>query len=219
MQCFKTTKISNEPDDLHCLQACLRMAHEALGLGSLSLQVAESVSGYQAGRETWMYKTLAWLAAQRLLIEHIEDFSPHAFIENSTAELARHGFDGNVIDYIQSITDLAQERLAIEACNRYGNLTFVLRQPDADDVVEALRNGWLPVVGVDAAILSRRPGTDYDGHVVLATGLSRSSRVILQDPGLPARWDWEVDQATLSRAMHAPTVRSGSLTLLRPVTP
>src|SRR6266849_7594117 len=88
--------VGNETDDLHCFQACIRMACQGLSGESLSLEDADRMTGFEPGRQTWPFVGMLSLAEARYDVRSIEDFNPKHFITDPEAEIRRHAGDAEL---------------------------------------------------------------------------------------------------------------------------
>ncbi len=211
-------RVPNMADGLHCAQACLIMAADLLGHERLSMAQAEQITGFRPGVETWPYAMCAWLGENGFEVRHEDAVDPVALCENAEVELRRSGLDEDTLRYVLTVSDVAQERAAVERCLASARVTFVDEAPDLSRLPQRLRDGWLPMVSLDAAVLGDRARTEFEGHMVLVTALAGAD-VVVQDPGPPARWDWQVPLSRVAAALHSPATTSGTITYVRRLAP
>lgn len=206
-------RVPNSSDSLHCLQACVRMAHAVLSGQSITMTEAEAATGFVPGRETWPYAALGWFAANGYDVVHIDAVDAHAMVNEPVKELRRIGTDEATIDYFLKITDWASLERDLAVCDASGHVSFKSRKPEIADIRDGLRDGWLPMITVDLGVLATRKD-EFQGHIVLATAVT-DGRIEIQDPGPPPRWDWLVEDALLLSAMRSPAETAGTVTLVR----
>ncbi|NMN98463.1 hypothetical protein [Antrihabitans stalactiti] len=208
-------RIQNSDDALHCVQAAFSMTVESLTNARVDNDLAEKLTGFTAGVETWPYRMLAWFAENGFEVEHIDALDPVAFIESPRTELERCNLDSETIDYYFQITDFEAEGVAIRRCIKAG-VKFSIRIPEKLDLTRGLKSGWLPVVALDAAALTQEVRDGFQGHTVLITGFdAENDRFLVQDSGPPARWDWEVTGDQIVKSMRSIAETSGTITLVR----
>ncbi|MCM3920327.1 hypothetical protein ND748_01305 [Frankia sp. AiPs1] len=204
------------PDGFHCAQACLVMAVERLGHPQrLTLAEAEQITGFRPGVETWPYAMLAWLAENGYEVRHEDALDAVALTRNPEAELRRSGLDEEALTYLMTISDFERERAAITRCLATRQVSFVPGVPDPRLLPDRLHAGWLPLLSLDAAVLTRRDRGGFEGHMVLVTA-TIGGYALVQDPGPPARWDWAVPLQHLATALRSPAETSGTITYVRP---
>lgn len=206
-------RIENESDNLHCLQACLIMVHQMLSGYRLSMATAEKATGFKAGKETWPYAMIAWLAENGYEIVHIDAIDPLAMCANPEAELRRIGTSDELIHYFLQITDFREIEEDARRGLATGRVRYDTRIPDFADVVDGIADGYLPALTVDLGVLGEMKG-EFQGHIIVATGAG-GDQVEVQDPGPPARWDWLLSGEELVRAMRSPSETAGTATLVR----
>ncbi len=105
---------------------------------------------------------------------------------------------------------------AIARCLASRQVSFAPGTSDARLLPGRLCDGWLPLLSLDAAVLSRRTWGMFEGRMVLVTAANRDD-VLVQDPGAPARRDWAVPTHHLAAALRSPAETSGTITYLRRV--
>jgi hypothetical protein len=208
-------RVPNTDDSLHCTQAALVMALDALGhSATMTMEEAEKVTSFREGVETWPYHMLAWLGENGYRIRHVDALDPVALMGDPEQTLRDSGLDEETLAYILGISDFQAESEAIRRCLRSGNVEFLVRIPEVDELLDSMTQGWLPVISLDAAVLAERPADGFEGHIVLATG-REGEMIIVQDSGPPPRWDWRVSPTRLLEALHSPVDTSGTVSYVR----
>src|SRR5579884_270438 len=79
--------VPNEPDELHCFQAAYSMVLEGLTGEVASPQDAERCTGFREGMQSWPFAGMLSLAKRGLRVLNVEDFDPHAFVEDPVNEI------------------------------------------------------------------------------------------------------------------------------------
>ncbi len=183
--------VGNETDDLHCFQACIRMACQGLSGESLSLEDADRMTGFEPGRQTWPFVGMLSLAEARYDVRSIEDFNPKHFITDPEAEIRRQAGDAEVGQHIIEVSDLGREVDLVARCLAHPNVTFESRPARLDDLEAAVAlPGTAAICNVNYNALADKPG--YTGHFVLIESASRDGAMRIQNPGLPPIEDQEV---------------------------
>lgn len=212
--CIKD-KIPNSEDGLECLPACLAMSVEALGRHRLSLVEAGAIAGYKPGIETWPYRMIAWLSSNGYEVVHIDAIDPVKFATDPLAVLQDEGFDQETIEYFTKITDFGNESQAINEAVENG-ARFIKTLPSSSDLVDYLERKWIPILTLDAGVLTDQDLSGYQGHMVVVSGYDKAQgSVLVQDPGPPATWDLVVPIERVMRALRTPTDSSGTITCVR----
>jgi len=202
------------PDSLHCTQAAFIMALQILGGPTLSMSEAEHLTGFREGVETWPYGMISALAEMGFEVRHIDGLSALDLTSDPVGTLERSGLDKETLDYFLRITDFSKESQFVTRAIKTGRVAFETRAPRVDEIREALDDGWLPIISLDAAVLNSRPRDGFEGHVVLALG-SKRGKFIISDPGPPPEPRLAVSPGVLAAAMQSPTKDSGTVTLVR----
>lgn len=209
----KISKIRNNLDSTHCLQFSFMAALETLGGPDISVEEAERATGYQPGG-TWPFTMLTWFARNGFLVKHIENTNFERFISDTRAELFAQGLDAETVDLFFDISDFDAESRALQAAMEDPRVTLESRLPVVEDITHALDQGWLPMVSLDSGTLAGEVVNEFDGHMVLATAYD-DAFIRFQDPGPPARWDWDASPETVLNALRTPSESSGTITLIR----
>lgn len=216
MQKFYVSRfIANTDDALHCTQAALIMALDALRYPTVpTMADADTITGFRPGVETWPYTMLAWLGESGLEVIHEDALDPLSLAVDPEKELRRSGIDEETLAYFRSISDFDAESAAIRRAVASGRVKFDVGVPDISRLPARLAEGWIPMLSLDATVLAGDKHNEFDGHVVLVTSVVGSD-VKLQDPGPPARPDWTVPLSQIDLAMRSPVDTSGTVTYVK----
>jgi hypothetical protein len=190
--------VSNDADDLHCLQATARMALQMLTGDRLDMKQADELTGFVANRETWPFQMMLGMAERGLTVHNIEDFDPNAFIRNPQAEILRQVRDPQIADSIHAMSDYSVEVARVHACMDHPDVTFVRQTPTLDDLASHTRRiDTVVICNVNSLALRAKEG--YAGHFVLVTSCLADT-ITVQDPGLPPAPDCSVSHSTFLKA-------------------
>ena len=177
------TFIPNEPDDLHCLQASVRMAWQGLTGSELSAEEAERLTGFVSAQQSWPFAAMLGLAERGLWIHYVEDFDPHGFTGDPESEIRRQSGDEEVVRHILEVSDVQQERARVQRCVEHPRITFDRRVPTLDDLGAAVNRQATGIIcNVNYKALVGDDG--YTGHFVLVDRIVEEG-LRLQNPGLP----------------------------------
>lgn len=208
-------KVANSEDALHCVQAAFAMAVETLTDIKIDIAESELLTGFREGVETWPYQMLAWFAVNGFDVVHVDALDAASLASDPRAELTKSGLDSSTIEYFFEISDFDAEAAAINRCIDSG-VSFHTRIPGISDIADGLSHGWLPIVSLDASVLTKEAREGFQGHIVLVTGTDTTEDLYqVQDSGPPARWDWNVPGDRIVAAMRTPTESSGTVSLVR----
>ena len=191
---------SNEPDDTHCLQACVGMAVEAQTGTHLSMRDIEEATGYISRRATWNFQAMLTLADMGLRLTSIEQFDPEHFAADPEAHIRRQAGDEQAAAWVISQSDLDLEAKRVQACIEHPNIEFQVRQPTIEDLIEQTTLGTV-VTNVNYQALVGNSG--YTGHFVVVVDAS-TDRLVLDNPGLPPIEHQHVPIEQFIAAWHSP---------------
>jgi hypothetical protein len=194
--------ISNDPDDLHCYQATVRMVWEGLFGETLSPQRADELTLFVAGAQTWPFAGMLALAERGATVSNVEDFDPEAFVSDPYTEILRQsGGDKELTDKIVSVADADEQKPLVRRCLDHPRISFVRSNPTMADLRQATTLPDTAVIcNVNYRALVGREG--YNGHFVLVEK-AISDELTIQDPGLPPLKDHQVDADTFMKAWSA----------------
>lgn len=194
--------VPNEVDDLHCFQACVRMAWEGLRGKELPLDEAERMTGFRPGMQTWPFAGMLAFAQAGHMVRSIEDFYPERFVADPIDEIKRQADDDEVAEHVLSVTTVEREVALVKECLDHPNIRFEPRIPTFDEVREECQQpGTAVICNVNYMALAGRPG--YTGHFVLLEEIN--GKVKLQNPGLPPLEHQEVSVERFLSAWREPS--------------
>lgn len=185
---------SNLKDDLHCLQAGLKMVLSSFGK-HYSFKELDKITGFKKWQWTWSTKMLIWLSG-RYEVMHIERFNYAAFAERGENYLKRI-WDKDFFTAQKAHSDFRTEqglakkllKSPVKLINRYGTIIDI----------EKYFGTRMIMVTVNSAVLNRWKG--YFNHVVVLTNVNEKC-VSFHDPGLPAKRNWRLAKKTFMKAMY-----------------
>ncbi|MFF0546891.1 hypothetical protein ACFYTF_29050 [Nocardia thailandica] len=158
---------------------------------------------------------IAWLSSNGYDVVHIDAIDPIKFAANPLDVLREEGFDQETIDYFVKITNFENESKAIHEAIGHG-AKFVSTLPSSSDLVEYLKQKWIPILTLDAGVLVDKDLDGFQGHMVIVSGYDPShDMVLVQDPGPTAEWDLVVPMERVMRALRTPSDSSGTITCVR----
>ncbi len=200
--------IPNESDDLHCLQASVRMVWQGLTGSALSGEEAESITGFVSQQQSWPFAAMLGLAERGLWVRSIEDFDPRGFIRDPASEIRRQSEEEDIVSHVLRVSDVEQERSRVQRCLEHPRIEFERRVPSLDDLNTAVTR---PATGVICNVNYKAlVGEDgYTGHFVVIDQISQTE-LRLQNPGLPAIPDQVVDIGRFCAAWKHPSETMGN---------
>lgn len=201
--------VANDPDELHCFQACFQMALATLTAEQVSAGEAELLTAFVPGKLSWPLAGMHAFAERGLYVSLIEDFRPAEFVADARREFERqyHSEEG-VASALEEI-DVSAEQAHARLCLEHPRIDFVERSPSLADVGRTLTLPTsLCIPHCNYRSLVGREG--YVGHYVVVREYS-DGKVRIDDPGLPAQFDWWIEDAQLARAAKLDKSEGGSL--------
>lgn len=201
---FDYTFVPNDADDLHCLQAVVRMLWQGLFGDELSARNADRVTNFKSGLQTWPFAAMLALADRGTFVSNVEDFDVKQFVADPTAELRRQ-CRGNeeVVQHILKVSDTQAEIEMARRCLEHPSIRFDQRVPNFDDLARTACSQATGVIcNINYRAMVGEPG--YNGHFILVDSIGDDDDVRIQDPGLPPLADHVVDKETFVRAWGGP---------------
>ena len=175
--------IGNLPDDLHCLQACMRMVCETAGR-PISWQEADDMAAFQEGLYTWPARSIIELNNRFPGTRHLTDFDYDRFCREGRAYLLSY-FHGDTawVDDQETHASPGFEKEMRDAQRMIKAQLVERRNPSASDWKDILATHYV-IAFVDSGVLHERERGI--GHSVLLYGVDGGD-LLLHDPGLPPR--------------------------------
>lgn len=174
------------------------MALERVTGELISSEVAERLTAFTPGYESWPHAGMLAAAQQGFKVVAIEDFAPADFIRDPYEEVERQvGSRDLASDILGACADIEREKSLVRLCLQHPLVEFVQRSPGRADLVTELGRGSGIILNVNNNTLN---GTDgYNGHFVTLTGADADG-VVIQNPGLPPFQDQRVEWRRFLRA-------------------
>lgn len=174
---------SNSEDDLHCLQACLRMAlkywlpEQEFNFGKL-----DRLSGNKPNKWTWDSRSMLWLLNHGFHVQKITPFDYKLFAADGKNYLQRL-WNPEVYKRQDEMSNLRNEQALAKRLKKDTKMRFIRRSPRTSDLSKLLNDGYVLIAHINPRVLDNLPG--YSNHSVVITGLE-PKEVVFHDPGLPA---------------------------------
>lgn len=207
---YKIPFYSNTPDNIHCVQASMKMVQEYFQPElKLSFDEWDKITCHKPGLWTWTMAGLMWFKKKGYEVIDIEYFDYKRFSEEGEKYIL--DFAGEEVGMTQiKYSDIPQE---IEISKDFvKEVRPEVRIPTLKDVRSFLKDGFLVICAVNAHALYKEAG--YSGHVVVVKGCTDSS-LILHDPGLPPNEDFEVSDNVFFSAWAYPDEKAPNLAALK----
>ena len=178
-----TVPFYKNPDEDHCLQACLRMALGAVEPDrQYSWAELDRLSFKSPGSWTWPAGTilslhdLGWYGSRL-----IDPLDYQRFSQEGEAYLSQYYADPEVAAAVIANTEISQEMgLAAELVEKG---LFEQREPEIEDVISVLSKGGLAMAILNARQLQGKAG--YEGHFVVLTSFDPGEETVtFHDPGI-----------------------------------
>lgn len=198
---------SNTPDNMHCLQAVIRMVLKYfLSEREFSWKQLDKMTAKKKDRWTWSMWVMLNLKKMGFDIVNMEDFDYERFSkEGGKYLIEKYGREVGEAQIKNS--DIPQEmKIAKEFVKVFGSK---FRIPSLGDIRKLLGQGYLVVCNVNFFALDGKKG--YAGHSVLVSD-SDGKNIFLHDPGLPPKKNKKVPVRRFMKAWAYPTAREKNLT-------
>jgi hypothetical protein len=188
----------NEPDNLHCLQACVRMLIAHVEDELLPLSKIEEITGFDPGLQSWPYAAMASLAERNYEVVYIEKFDHETFaFDPGKATTEAYGVES--WELFKKISNISAAQVSALKCLNHKNVTFQNKVPKIEEIKDFLDNNCSIICNLNANKLSGLDG--YNGHFVLICELDlQKGNLVIQNPGLPPMKDQVV---TVERFLEA----------------
>lgn len=174
--------IGNEEDNLHCFQACYRMALHCLLGREVSLREAEYETGFISGKQTWPHAGILNFIQQGLSVRLIEKFDYKRFSEEPYDYLRINTNNDEIFESILKESDLDFEKELVSKFLSSDLCVVENRLPTGNDIKSYDNESSIIIANVNYWRLLKKEG--YDGHFVIIEKYGEDN-VILQNPGLP----------------------------------
>ena len=210
MQKSSVPFFGNKKDNLHCFQACLRMAlKHFLPKKNFTWEEIDTLTGFKKGKWTWATQALLNLHKMGFEIIDWDNFDAELFVRKGDPFFLET-FGKEVGEAQVKYSDTAKERRLFR---KYITLNIHEKKiPSLLDLRRFLDKGYLLLCNVNAYALDRKKG--YSGHLVLVYHYT-NTHILLHDPGLPARPDRRVSHSTFLKAWGYPTKDARNLIALK----
>lgn len=199
----------NENDDLHCLQASVRMVFETMTGSELTLQQAEDFTGFVSGQQTWPFQTMISFADHGFDVINVEKMDNEWFARSpKEACIAEYGED--IWKHFLKVSDVEAAQKAAAMCVQNKNITMEKKIPELSDIRSLLDRGFLAICNVNYKALAGEEG--YNGHFVVVEDVDVERDIVrLQNPGLPPIRDQEVEFERFLKAWYYPNSGAGNV--------
>jgi hypothetical protein len=200
----------NEPDDVHCLQCCVRMILTAETGQSMLLAKAEAMTGFEAGKATWQYDTLLEFSKLGYEVMNIESLDQERLSRDPKAAVTAE-FGEELWQFMERTSNIERARQSLIQCLKSPLITLEQNVPTLDRLADLIDQGWWLIANVNAKQLDGNEG--YEGHSILVEEVGEN--VLVQNPGLPAIQNQIVSQKDFIAAWHYPNERSAAVVAVR----
>ncbi len=207
---LKVPFYSNTPDNIHCVQACMKMVLEYFSPDKkLSFEEWDKISCHKEGLWTWSMASLIWFKKNNFEVINIEAFEYEHF--SNEGEKYIIDFFGEEVGQSQIRHSDIQQEIIISR-DFIKEIESEIRVPNIQDIRSLLKNGFVVVCSINANALDDLEG--YSGHSIVVKGCTDSG-LIIQDPGLPPRQDYEVCDAQFYKSWAYPDEKAPNLTAFK----
>lgn len=174
-----------------------------------SFEEWDVITAHKPGLWTWQLAGLIWFKNNGFEVVNIEVFDYEKFAKEGEKCLIE--FFGEEVGKSQiAHSDISQEIKYSKAFVK--EIKTEVRLPTLDDMKSYLEKGYLLLSTLNAKALYNLEG--YSGHMIVISGFTKNGFVI-QDPGIPARQDFEVSFEQFMKAWAYPDEKAMALTAIK----
>lgn len=176
---------------------------------NLSFDELDRISAKVPGKWTWPTAAMLWMIDHGFELRLVEDFDYEEFAKRG----AEYIIDkcGKEVGEAQINNSLVERER--DYARRFAKLNLVERRvPNFDDISRLLRDGYLLICNINAAVLVGNKG--YSGHFVVIYECG-DEIIRIHDPGLPPRPELAVPHSDFERAWAYPTENEKNLLAIR----
>lgn len=201
---------SNTSDNIHCLQASLKMIYEYfIPENIISFKKWDEITAHKSGFWTWTMSGLIWFQENGFEVVNIELFDYHKFSEYGERYLL--DFFGEEVGKMQIKYSKINQEVQISK-DFVKKLKLEIRLPTLYEIRLLLRNGYIVLCSINSNILDGCSG--YVAHAIVIKGCTDST-LILHDPGLPPRPNLEVRDEEFYKAWAYPNDKALNISAIR----
>jgi len=204
------TFVSNEHDDLHCLQACVRMIIDTAENKMLSVREVEEFTGFVSGLQTWPYQTMLSFADRGYYIENIEAMDHREFANDPRSCVIKE-YGEEMWEHFLNVSDVEKAQNDAKRCVSHERIKLINRIPDLELIKKYTGNSF-QIINLNAKRLRNIEG--YNGHFILLESII-DNKVYIQNPGLPPVKNQEVDINDFIGAWHCPNARAANVMVVK----
>ncbi|MGJ3261594.1 MAG: hypothetical protein ACFE0R_00020 [Salinarimonas sp.] len=198
----------NEADDLHCLQASVRMVYESLTGNSMTVEEAEQFTGFKTGEQTWPFDMMLGFAGAGFNVVNIEVIDNELFARDPRAAAVAE-FGEEMWAHFERVSDIERAQESARKCVEHPRIRFERKIPTPADLRAEILAGKFAICNVNYRELADQSG--YNGHFVVVEDVAEDGKVVLQNPGLPPIENQAVTLEKFVKAWYFPNERAGNI--------
>ena len=198
----------NEADDLHCLQASVRMVYESLTDTAMSVAEAERFTGFVAGEQTWPFDTMINFAEAGFDVVNIEVIDNELFASDPKAAVVAE-FGEEMWSHFQTVSDISRAQESARRCVEHPNIRFQRKVPTVNDLNNEITLNKFIICNINYKELADQEG--YNGHFVVVENVEPDETIFLKNPGLPPVENQWVSKEKFEKAWYYPNERAGNI--------
>lgn len=191
----------NLKDDLHCLQACLKMVLKFyFPKKNYSYSELDKISRHVKGKWTWQGSSLLELSKLGFEVVNIENLNYIKFSQTGEEYLQKI-WSPEVFESQKKFSNLKQEQQVAKKLIKDKKIKLINRQAQIGDIEYYFSNNFTVLVSLNPCVLQKQDC--YASHIVVVTGVD-SQGVAFHDPGLPAQKNKKVSKKLFEKSMTPP---------------
>lgn len=191
----------NLKDNLHCLQACLKMVLKYyFPKKNYSYLELDKISRHVKGKWTWQGSSLLELSKLGFEVVNIENLDYCKFAEGGEHHL-KTIWTPEVFNLQKKFSDLKQEKSIASKLARNKNIKLINRQVRLGDIENYFSKDYIVLASVNPCVFQKQ--NCYASHLVVVVNIN-SKIVTFHDPGLPPQENRTVPRKIFEKAMIPP---------------
>jgi hypothetical protein len=206
----------NLPDESHCLQACVKMAIEAIPpFRKLDYQELDELTGKTRLKAKYSWPLELYLALNKLGydISIVENFDYQSFVNSPEKYLIDNYGEEVGRDQIEN-SDLNNETFFAQKLIESKSINLIKKIPEIQDIFDAILDGSLIICNVNQKILQGDDG--YVGHFIIVYGFDNSNNILyIHNPGPPYISKQCLNISLFDQAWSYPTKKSRNIIAIK----
>jgi len=202
--------VSNEPDNLHCVQASYMMIAKYFDpVFAIPMEEWSKLTGFEEGKASWASAGLGWFKDHGYKVKHLSQFNYPRFVTEGgkyLIDLCGEEVGNWQIEYSNMPLEIERARQLLSQG------IIVQREPLQQDIRQFIDDGYLVRSLVNGRRLNGQSG--YFGHALVIFDYDDAG-IYMHDPGLPPRANRHVSWDDFEAAWADPNTESKEMDAIK----